>query len=75
MLLTEKDSRVLTYSEYSSTSDNTGKVLYNGIVPQASSEYTQNFRLRMWISEGTDVVGEQFSDKTFSVKIKVVASE
>ena len=72
--LTEKDSRVLTYSEYSSTSDNTGKVLYNGIVPQASSEYTQNFRLRMWVSEETIIDGD-YAGKNFSIKVRVVASE
>ena len=69
------DSKVVTYNQLQSSHNNEGKIAYNGVVPKSESEYNQNFRLRMWISEGTDVVGEQFSDKTFSVKIKVVASE
>lgn len=69
-----KDSRVLTYNEFDSSSDNIGKVLYNGVVPQSKDEYNQNFRLRMWVSEET-VIDTDYAGKRFSIKVKVVASE
>lgn len=68
-------SKVVTYNQLQNSINNEGKVVYNGAVPKSESEYNQSFRLRMWISEGVDVVGESFSNKTFSVKVKVVASE
>ena len=68
-------SKVVTYNQLQNSINNEGKVVYNGVVPKSESEYNQSFRLRMWISEGVDVVGESFSNKTFSVKVKVVASE
>lgn len=68
-------SKVVTYNQLQNSINNEGKVVYNGVVPKSESEYNQSFRLRMWISEDVDVVGESFSNKTFSVKVKVVASE
>lgn len=68
-------SKVVTYNQLQNSINNEGKVVYNGVVPKSESEYNQSFRLRMWISEDVDVVGESFSNKTFSVKVKVVVSE
>lgn len=68
-------SKVVTYNQLQNSINNEGKVVYNGVVPKSESEYNQSFRLRMWISEDVDVVGESFSNKTFSVKVKVIASE
>lgn len=70
-----RGSKVITYDQLQNSNNNEGKVVYNGVVTKSESEYSQDFRLRMWISEGTDVIGEEFSNKVFSVKVKVVASE
>lgn len=68
-------SRVLTYNELKNSNNKEGKVVYNGIVEKSTSEYNQNFRLRLWISEDTDALSDDFANKTFSAKVKVIASE
>ena len=47
------------YSELPQTSNQTGnnvveKVIYNGKVPRGSSNYSESFKLRMWIDEETE---------------------
>lgn len=68
-------SKVKTYNKLQNSTNNDGKIIYNGVVPKSESEYKQSFRLRMWISEDTNVLDESFSNKTFSVKVKVKAAE
>ena len=53
------------------------KTLYQGTVSEGQTKYTQQFRLRMWLSEtatgATD--GEwDYNNKTFTIKIHVYAS-
>lgn len=72
--LVMNDSRVLSFNELKSFGNNNSKIVYTGIVEKSPSEYNQDFRLRMWVSEDT-VVDSDYPGKTFSIKVKVVASE
>lgn len=70
---------VKTYTEYDTTEvkDAQGKTLYQENIPNGTSDYEKNFRLRMWISEGaTSVVGGKwaYSEKEFSIKVNVYAN-
>ena len=70
---------VKTYTEYDTTEvkDAEGKTLYQENIPNGTSDYEKNFRLRMWISEGaTSVVGGKwaYSEKEFSIKVNVYAN-
>ena len=53
------------------------KTLYQGTVSEGQTKYTQQFRLRMWLSETATGVtnGEwDYNNKTFTIKIHVYAS-
>ncbi len=70
---------VKTYTEYDTTEvkDAEGKTLYQENIPNGTSDYEKNFRLRMWISEdATSVVGGKwaYSEKEFSIKVNVYAN-
>ena len=59
------------------------KTIYNGTIPASSANYTQDFRLRMWLSDQVDFSPEvddngndvyPYNGKTFSVTINVYAN-
>lgn len=66
---------VLKYSELKSYNKDNLRVVYSGVIDKSEEEYVRKFRLRMWISEDVDILSDNFSSKSFSVKVKVVASE
>lgn len=51
-----------------------GKVLYTGIIPSKTDTFTKNYRLRMWISSDTNLVNNDYSNKTFGIKVNVYAN-
>lgn len=67
-------TRVKTYSELVDSNISSGKVAYTGIVKEGFSEYHQDFRLRIWISDEVDS-GSILPDKLFSVRVRVNAIE
>ena len=79
--LVEKDGVVLTYKELPDAAVE-GKIVYNGLVPKSEKDYHQEFRLRMWIRDGIEIYGEDgsvsftnISNRVFSVKVRVIATE
>lgn len=73
------NGKVKTYTDYDNTKikDVKGKTLYQANIPNGTSNYEQNFRLRMWISEeATSVIGGKwaYSNKEFSIKVNVYAN-
>ena len=76
---TVKDGVVTTYDELSDTQieDQTGKTLYQEVIPLNQTGYQKNFRLRMWLSEeaSTTTNGSwDYNNKTFTIRINVVAN-
>jgi len=67
------EERVLTFAELSG--DDTSKLIYSGIVLNHSMSFHQDFRLRLWISDTTDVDDEDFYSKMFSVRVRITANE
>ena len=49
------------------------KTLYTDTIAQGSTNYTDNYRLRMWIDDSADFSDESFNDKSFSIKVNVYA--
>lgn len=59
------------------------RIIYDGKVPANSPNYQKNFRLRMWVKEGTDFSGVKqedgtivypYNDKKFSITVNVYAN-
>ena len=76
---TIKDGVVTTYDELSDTQieDQTGKTLYQEVIPLNQSGYQKNFRLRMWLSEEANTTTDgswDYNNKTFTIRINVVAN-
>jgi len=73
--LVEKDGKVLSFQDL--TGDNQTKLVYNGTVPISDKEYHKDFRLRIWLNGDLSVNGQEelFYGKSFSIKVKVNASE
>ncbi len=76
---TVKDGVVTTYDELSDTQieDQTGKTLYQEVIPLNQSGYQKNFRLRMWLSEEANTTTDgswDYNNKTFTIRINVVAN-
>ena len=76
---TVKDGVVTTYDELSDTQieDQTGKTLYQEVIPINQSGYQKNFRLRMWLSEEANTTTDgswDYNNKTFTIRINVVAN-
>lgn len=74
-----QNNKVITYNtlEPTTIANQTGKTLYQELIPESSKIYQKQFRLRMWISENaTDVTDGRwdYSGKTFAIKINVVAN-
>lgn len=70
-----KDGKVLSFKDL--TGDNNTKLVYNATVPMSNKEYHRDFRLRIWLNGDLSVNGQEslFYGKSFSVKVKVSASE
>ncbi len=47
------------------------EILWTDQVPAGSSNYSQSYRLRMWIAQDTDFSTGQYTDKQFSIKVNV----
>ena len=76
---TVKDGVVTTYDELSDTTitDQTGKTLYQEVIPLNQSGYQKNFRLRMWLSEEANTTTNgswDYNNKAFTIRINVVAN-
>lgn len=73
--LVMKDGKVLSFKDL--TGDSSTKLVYNGTVPMSDKEYHKDFRLRIWLNGDLSVNGQEelFYGKSFSVKVKVSASE
>ena len=76
---TVRDGVVTTYDELSDTQieDQTGKTLYQEVIPLNQSGYQKNFRLRMWLSEEANTTTDgswDYNNKTFTIRINVVAN-
>ena len=76
---TIKEGMVTTYDELSDTQieDQTGKTLYQEVIPLNQSGYQKNFRLRMWLSEEANTTTNgswDYNNKTFTIRINVVAN-
>ena len=76
---TIKDGVVTTYDELSDTQieDQTGKTLYQEVIPLNQSGYQKNFRLRMWLSEEANTTTNgswDYNNKAFTIRINVVAN-
>ena len=76
---TVNDGIVTTYDELSDTQikDQTGKTLYQEVIPINQSGYQKNFRLRMWLSEEANTTTNgswDYNNKTFTIRINVVAN-
>ena len=76
---TIKDGVVTTYDELSDTQieDQTGKTLYQEVIPLNQTGYQKNFRLRMWLSEEANTTTDgswDYNNKTFTIRINVVAN-
>ena len=76
---TLKDGVVTTYDELSDTQikDQTGKKLYQEVIPLNQTGYQKNFRLRMWLSEEANTTTNgswDYNNKTFTIRINVVAN-
>ena len=76
---TVKDGVVTTYDELSDTTitDQTGKTLYQEVIPLNQSGYQKNFRLRIWLSEEANTTTNgswDYNNKTFTIRINVVAN-
>ena len=76
---TVKDGVVTTYDELSDTQieDQTGKTLYQEVIPLNQTGYQKNFRLRMWLSEEANTTTNgswDYNNKTFIIRINVVAN-
>ena len=76
---TVKDGVVTTYDELSDTQieDQTGKTLYQEVIPINQSGYQKNFRLRMWLSEEANTTTNgswDYNNQTFTIRINVVAN-
>ena len=70
---------VTTYDELSDTQieDQTGKTLYQEVIPLNQIGYQKNFRLRMWLSEEANTTTNgswDYNNKTFTIRINVVAN-
>ena len=75
---TEQELLLSKYSELSQTdrvdaNKYIEKVLYEGTVPANTANYEKNFRLRMWVSDGTDFSDGSMNDKTFTLTVNVYA--
>lgn len=66
-----KGDVVRKFSELDDSQNQEGKILYIDKVPNYSTNYVQNFRLRMWISDDVDNDADIFR-KSFSVKVNVL---
>ena len=76
---TVKDGVVTTYDELSDTQikEQTGKTLYQEVIPIDQIGYQKNFRLRMWLSEEANTTTNgswDYNNKTFTIRINVVAN-
>ena len=78
---TVKDGVVTTYDELSDTQieDQTGKTLYQEVIPLNQTGYQKNFRLRMWLSEEAETTDPSsgswdYNNQTFTIRINVVAN-
>ena len=76
---TIKEGMVTTYDELSDTQieDQTGKTLYQEVIPLNQTGYQKNFRLRMWLSEEANTTTNgswDYNNKTFTIRINVVAN-
>ena len=47
------------------------EILWTDQVPAGSSNYSQSYRLRMWIVQDTDFSTGEYTDKQFSIKVNV----
>ncbi len=79
-LFSELKDTTLASGNYSDGTSKVEKTLYNGSA--FGKDYTQNFRLRMWVSEDSNFTGLDqkdgtikypYNDKTFSIKVNVYA--
>ena len=76
---TVKDGVVTTYDELVDTQieDQTGKTLYQEVIPLNQTGYQKNFRLRMWLSEEANTTTNgswDYNNKTLTIRINVVAN-
>ncbi|MEG2283754.1 MAG: hypothetical protein RSB99_03910, partial [Bacilli bacterium] len=76
---TVKDNKVTTYNQLVNTKakGQVGKTIYQSVVPINQTNYTKLFRLRMWVSD--EAIGSangewNYNNKTFSVKVNVIAN-
>ena len=79
VVTTVKDGVVTTYDELSDTQikEQTGKTLYQEVIPLNQTGYQKNFRLRMWLSEEANTTTNgswDYNNKTFTIRINVVAN-
>ncbi len=76
---TVKNGTVTTYDELSDTQiqDQTGKTLYQEVIPLNQTDYQKNFRLRMWVSGEANTSSNgswDYNNQTFTIRINVVAN-
>ena len=50
------------------------KTLYEDEIPADSTNFVENYRLRMWLDNSVDLSDGTFNNKTFSIKINVYAN-
>ncbi len=74
----DADSELLApklYSALTNTSIDVGtnveKTIYKSSIPATTTDYTKNFRLRMWIDSATDFSDEQNNNKSFTATVNV----
>lgn len=74
--LTVTGNVVKKYSELQDTTITgaKGKTIYVGEIPANTVNELKNFKLRMWLDEGTDFTTGDYNAKTFTVKVNVYAS-
>ncbi len=69
------NGEVTRYNQLNNTTiaGETGKIVYQGIIPANTRSFKKNYRLRLWISSDTDLTLKENINKTFSSKINVYA--
>jgi len=72
----ETEVELAKYSELQTVTKNNHqeKLLHIDKVPANSNGYTQKYRLRMWIDNGTDFSDGTYNNKEFSVMVNVYSS-
>ena len=73
----ETQVKLLKYSELPTVIKNghQEKQVFVETVPATNQEYTQNYRLRMWVAEDADFGNQAYVGKDFSIKVNVYADD